>query len=136
MRLDPLLMVVPAAGILGVLAGCAAPSPDSGTPPTATVTVTASPSSEPDVLSGFLCSPDEDNVWRGKARLSNVGTATNVYTVRFSVVRDPGTDVVGMKEDTFTLDSGQSTDVAFPGIYTGGPDGLRCVPQVTARPAD
>ena len=67
----------------------------------------------PSALSGFLCSPDENGVWRGKARLTNVGTATNTYTVRFSVLRTGSQDVLGMKEESFTVGPGDSTDVAF-----------------------
>ena len=57
----------------------------------------------PSALSGFLCSPDENGVWRGKARLTNVGTATNTYSVRFSVIQTGSQDVLGMKEESFTV---------------------------------
>lgn len=115
------------------LAGCAGSGGDAEAPDT--VTVTASPSAGPDLLSGFVCGPGENDVWRGKALLTNVGAAQNTYVVRFSVVRGPEADVLGMQEDTFTLSPGEAADVAFAEIYTGAGDGLRCVPRVTAQPS-
>ncbi|MET1154269.1 hypothetical protein [Arthrobacter sp.] len=97
----------------------------------ATPTTTTTPSA----LSGFLCSPDGNGVWRGKARLTNIGAATNTYTVRFSVIRAGSQDVLGMKEDSFTIRPGDSTDVAFANIHTGNSKGLECVAWVTAEPA-
>jgi hypothetical protein len=90
----------------------------------------------PSALSGFLSSPDKNGVWRGKARLTNVGTATNTYTVRFSVIRTGSQDVLGMEEDSFTVGPGDSTDVAFATIYTSNSKGLECVARVTAEPAE
>lgn len=97
---------------------------------------TASPSATTQgALSGFLCSADKDGVWRGKASLTNVGAAANTYTVRFSVIRTGSQDVLGMKEESFTVAPGDSTDVAFASIYTSNASGLECVARVTAVPA-
>jgi hypothetical protein len=115
-----------------LLAGCSGPSRDEGP---ASPTTVATPTTTPSALSGFLCSPDENGVWRGKARLTNVGTATNTYTVRFTVIRTDGQDVLGMKEDSFTLGPGDSTDVALANIHTSTSEGLECVARVTAEPA-
>ena len=120
-----------------LLAGCSGPSGGGSTAtPTASETpATASPTATtPSALSGFLCSPDENGVWRGKARLTNVGTATNTYTVRFSVIRTGSQDVLGMKEESFTVGPGDSTDVAFASIHTSNSEGLECVVRVTAEP--
>lgn len=135
MRRLALPAVASSAVILFALAGCAGSPPDSRATATVTATVTATPSAGADVLSGFLCAADDGGVWRGKALLTNVGAATNTYTVRFSVVGGPNADVHGMKQDTFTLAAGDSVDVAFAGIYTGEQRGLRCVPHVTAQPS-
>ncbi|MFE4198696.1 hypothetical protein ACFRJ9_22840 [Paenarthrobacter sp. NPDC056912] len=133
MRTEAFLVTVPAAVVLAALTGCAGPAPGPTVTVTATVTVTPSP--VPEVLSGFLCAADENNVWRGKARLTNPGTATNNYVVRFSIVRGPNGDHVGFAEDRFTLAPGASTDVTFPDIYTGDPADLRCIPRVAATPS-
>lgn len=133
MRTQAFLRTVPAAVVLAALTGCAGPTPGPTTTVTATVTVT--PNAEPEVLSGFLCAADENNVWRGKATLTNPGTATNNYVVRFSIVRGPSGDLVGFAEDRFTLDPGASTDVTFPDIYTASPAGLRCIARVAATPS-
>lgn len=133
MRTEAILVTVPAAVVLTALTGCAGPAPGPTTTVTATVTVT--PSAQPEVLSGFLCAADQGNVWRGKATLTNPGTATNTYVVRFSIVRGASGEPVAFAEDRATLAAGESTDVTFPEIYTGDPADLRCVPRVAATPS-
>ncbi|MEV7647662.1 hypothetical protein [Arthrobacter sp. NPDC089319] len=120
-----------------LLAGCSNPSGGGGSAsPTETASPAASPTATtPSALSGFLCSPDENGVWRGKARLTNVGTATNTYTVRFSVIQTGSQDVLGMKEESFTVAPGVSTDVAIASIHTSNAKGLECVARVIAEPA-
>lgn len=87
-----------------------------------------------EILSEFMCSADANGVWRGKATLNNVGSATNTYTVRFSVVSNSDSMVVGYKEDDFTVEPGGSVDVAFPNIATDRANGLKCVSRVSAQP--
>ena len=93
-----------------------------------------SPSPGLGVLSEFRCAPDENGVWRGKATLRNVGSNTNTYTVQFSVVRTADSQVVGVKKKNYTVDPGESVDVAFPTVATSSASGLECVPSVTAEP--
>ncbi|MDJ0319128.1 hypothetical protein [Pseudarthrobacter sp. PS3-L1] len=109
----------------------------SGSTPVATVTVTSipAPSPEPQLLSGFVCSADADNVWRGKALLTNNEPAEATFTVRFSIRRSADAYLIGYEEDSFTLAPGQTADVAFPDIATADPDGLRCLPRVTTEPS-
>lgn len=111
------------------MAGCAAPAGESP------ATEASPATTDPGVLSDFLCAADGEGVWRGKATLQNVGSTANTYTVRFSVVRNSDSGVVAMKEDNFTLEPGGSVDVAFPNIATDRSSGLECVPRVSAQPA-
>jgi hypothetical protein len=114
-----------------LLAGCSGTSGgNSGTSPAPSPAAT-----QPSALSGFLCGANDDGVWRGKARLTNVGSTTNTYTVRFSVVRSDGGQVLGMKEATYTLKPGTSTDAALANIHSGAGAGLECVARVNAEPA-
>ncbi|MDQ0734978.1 hypothetical protein [Arthrobacter agilis] len=133
MRIEAFVGTVPVAVLLTALTGCASPAPEPTAPATTAGTVT--PTADPEVLSGFLCAAYEGNVWRGKALLTNIGTTTNSYTVRFSVLRASDGGSVGFAEDRFTLAGGESTDITFPDIHTGDPAGLRCVPEVSAMPA-
>jgi hypothetical protein len=83
-----------------------------------------------------MCDSNDDGVWRGKASLRNVGAVANTYTVRFSVVRSSDSGVVGMKEDDFTVEPGESVDIAFPDITTSQATGLECVHRIAAQPAE
>jgi hypothetical protein len=127
MKRSVILAGVSTAAVL--LAGCSGSSGDnSGPSPSPTAT-------QPSALSGFLCGANDDGVWRGKALLTNVGSTTNTYTVRFSVIRGDGGQVLGMKEATFTLEPGASTDVAIADIHSSTASGLECVARVSAEPA-
>lgn len=115
--------------LVGSMAGCSAnpeQTPEAGTP---------EPGVEAEVLSDFLCSADDDGVWRGKATLTNVGTAANTYTVRFSVGTSTNTSAAGMHEEDFALQAGESTDVAFADIATNTSPEMECRAHVTAQPA-
>ena len=125
----PVQTLVALPVLVGLMAGC---SPPAGESP---ATTTAPATTDPGVLSDFLCAADENGVWRGKATLRNIGSAANTYTVRFSVIRSADSEVLGMKEDDFTLEPGASVDVAFPDITTSRASGIECVPHVTAKPA-
>jgi hypothetical protein len=55
--------------------------------------------------------------------------------VQFSVVRTADSQVVGVKKQDFTVEPGESVDVAFPTVATTSASGLECQPSVTAEPA-
>lgn len=116
--------------ILGLLTACSAPAENVPT------TEPGPATSGPAVLSNFMCDSNDEGVWRGKATLKNVGAVANNYTVRFSVVRSSDSGVVGMREDDFTVDPGQSVDIAFPNITTSQATGLECVHRIAAQPAE
>ncbi|MGF9662348.1 hypothetical protein AAIH25_10800 [Arthrobacter crystallopoietes] len=136
----PILILAAIPMLAGALAGCTAPrgEPPETRPamsPTQSLpTGSMSPSAGLGVLSDFRCAPDDNGVWRGKATLRNVGTNTNTYTVQFSVVRTADSQVVGVKKQDFTVEPGESVDVAFPTVATTSASGLECQPSVTAEP--
>ena len=140
-RVRPILILAAIPVLAAAMAGCSAPRgepPETRPAMTPTQSWTGStppPSAGLGVLSDFRCAPDENGVWRGKATLRNVGSSPNTYTVQFSVVRTADSQVVGVKKQDFTVEPGESVDVAFPTVATSSSSGLECQPSVTAQPA-
>ncbi|GLB67898.1 hypothetical protein AHIS1636_23380 [Arthrobacter mangrovi] len=135
----PILILAAIPVLAAALAGCSEPrgEPPETRPamsPSQSWTGSMSPSAGLGVLSDFRCAPDENGVWRGKATLRNVGSSPNTYTVQFSVVRTADSQVIGVKKQDFTVEPGESVDVAFPTVATSSSSGLECQPSVTAQP--
>ena len=138
----PILILAAIPVLAATMAGCSEPR---GEPPETRPAMSPTqsgptgsmspPSAGLGVLSDFMCAPDENGVWRGKATLRNVGSNPNTYTVQFSVVRTADSQVVGVKKQDFTVEPGESVDVAFPTVATTSASGLECQPSVTAEPA-
>jgi hypothetical protein len=126
----PILALTAVPVIVGLMTACTAPADNAPT------TEPSPTTSDPAILSDFMCAANDEGVWRGKATLRNVGAVANTYTVRFSVVRSSDSGVVGMSEDDFTVEPGQSVDIAFPDIATSQATGLECVHRIAARPAE
>ena len=137
----PILIIAAIPVLAAAMAGCSEPRGEppetrpAMSPTQSGPTGSMSPSAGLGVLSDFRCAPDDNGVWRGKATLRNVGTNTNTYTVQFSVVRTADSQVVGVKKQDFTVEPGESVDVAFPTVATTSASGLECQPSVTAEPA-
>ena len=137
----PILIIAAIPVLAAAMAGCSEPRGEppetrpAMTPTQSGPTGSMSPSAGLGVLSDFMCAPDENGVWRGKATLRNVGSNPNTYTVQFSVVRTADSQVVGVKKQDFTVEPGESVDVAFPTVATTSASGLECQPSVTAEPA-
>ena len=137
----PILIIAAIPVLAAAMAGCSEPRGEppetrpAMSPTQSGPTGSMSPSAGLGVLSDFMCAPDENGVWRGKATLRNVGSNPNTYTVQFSVVRTADSQVVGVKKQDFTVEPGESVDVAFPTVATTSASGLECQPSVTAEPA-
>lgn len=130
----PIVVLAAVPILTAIMSGCSTPAKEG--PATSPAATAPAPSSTaPGVLTGFVCGADANGVWRGKATLQNVGTATNTYTVQFSVVRSSDSRVVGQKEVEFTVKPGETLDVAFPNIVSTGATGLECRASVIASPA-